>query len=353
MIKRGIGAYLLAMAAGVASADNVVFKNGDHLTGTIEEISDTQVIFTSPTVGRLTLARDTVKTLQSDKPVTVVRTAATGPATTQKRYINPDASGTGWRETESPAAATPPAVAQVPMAPPAAEPGKIPGRFTRMLYLGPAWKNEFAVGYSGTNGNDDTSNFTASLKLNYDKEPHEMNFGLEGHYAMSNGTQTDGLFRQTAVYRYNFNQRWFWFVDDEYRYDAIKGLSAALTAATGPGYYLIRNPKLKVDLRAGPGIFYQRQFDGDESVDPSAEVGLRASYKINSHLDLSHETTYNVALSDDKEFIIKTDTAVNYKLDIERGLGLKLAFQDEYDGQPSSGKQHNDSRIILALTLGF
>ncbi len=351
MIKNTLVAWVFAVAVGAAWADVVTFKNGDHLTGAIEQITDTQVIFVSPAVGRITLDRSAIQTLHSENQVTITQTTATGP-TTRKAYVAPAQTGIGWNETDQrQAAPISAATAPIPQAKPAA-PAK-DNRFTRYLYLGPNWNNQLALGYSGTTGNDESSAFNASVKLHYKKDKNELTMLAEGVHAVSNSDQTQGFARHNAVFRHDLKGRWFWFADDDVRYDGVKGISLAANAATGPGYYLFKGDKFNMDLRAGPGIFYQRRFDEDSTFAPSVEVGLRLSYKVNDRFELSNETTYTAAMTEHNDFTIVSETAAKFKLDLESGLGFKLAFQDQYDSQPSDGKDANDTRLIAALTLDF
>ena len=83
------------------------------------------------------------------------------------------------------------------------------------------------------------------------------------------------------------------------------------------------------------------------------EAGLRFEYVFNERVSFSEEATYTQSLTDFDIWNLHSETALNIKLDIERGLGLKLAFDDDYANQTSVGTQNNDTRLSLALTLDF
>jgi hypothetical protein len=38
---------------------------------------------------------------------------------------------------------------------------------------------------------------------------------------------------------------------------------------------------------------------------------------------------------------------------VESGLGLKFAFDDDYNKHSSTGRKNNDTRLMLSLTLDF
>ena len=326
-------ALALLWASQLAVADTVSLNNGDKITGTIQEINPTSVIVQTPYAGRMTIDRTAVKTLQSEKTVSI--TSASGPK--QDRYVSPAPGDKGWVET----------AAFVPPPPPA------PARHTSYLDLGPNWKNQLALGVSNTTGNDETTTFAGELSFHYEKKPDELSLKFLGAYGMSNGSQNAGLFAQTAVYRHMIDDRLFLYVDDDVRYDAIKGISLQATATGGLGYKLFDQEKFKLDVRGGPGATYQKTFDGRENIAAAAEAGLRLQYIINERVNLTHEDTYTTSLCDFDMWRIHSETALNIKLDLERGLGLKLAFYDDYENQVSAGRKNNDTRLMLSLTLDF
>ncbi|HEY4328278.1 MAG TPA: DUF481 domain-containing protein [Phycisphaerae bacterium] len=328
--------YLLALLAlGAASsvqADTVALGNGDKITGTILEVNPTSVVVQTPYAGKLTIDRAAVKTMQSEKAV-----AVTTPAGTEQKYLSPVPAGTGWNET----------VTYVPPPPVG------PVRHTSYLYLGPDWKNQLAIGITNTAGNDDTTTIAGSLNFHYTHKPDELTLKFEGAYGMSNGSQTAGLFAETAVYRHDLTPKVYAYLDDDVRYDAVKGISLQATGTGGLGYKLIDEDKLKLDLRGGPGVTYLRTFDGTSNVAPAAEAGLRLQYIVNDHINITHEDTYTTSLTDVNFWRIHSESAVNVKLDLESGLGLKFAFNDDYENHPATGRKNNDTRLMLSLTLDF
>jgi len=327
---------LVSLTGSVALADTITLSNGDKITGTIDELNPKSVIVITPYAGKITIDRLSVKTLESKKAVPVV----TPQGERSEMYLTPLAAGTGWRQTPI---ALPP--------PPAPPPG--PPRHSSYLYFGPDWKNQATLGAVNTTGNDNTTAVNAGLNFHYLHKPSELTINFQGLYGTSNGQQTQSLADQNAVYRRELTNRWYLYADDDVRYDGIKGISLQASVSAGPGYYFFRGEKFNVDLRGGPGVTYQKYFDSQENTSVSAEVGLRISYIINDHLNATDETIYTTAVTDPANWRLHSETALNYKLDLESGLGLKLAFNDDYDNQPSTGFKNNDTRLTVALTLDF
>lgn len=329
-------ALALLWVSQVAIADTISLNNGDKITGTIAELNPTSVIVQTPYAGRMTIDRTAVKTLQSEKAVSI--TAALGAK--QDRDVSPGPGEKGWVET----------TAFVPPPPPAPA---TPPRHTSYLDLGPHWKNQLSIGAANTTGNDQTTTFAGEVDFHYDKKSDELTLKFLGAYGKSNGAQNAGLLAQTAVYRHILNERLFTYVDDDVRYDAIKGISLQATATGGLGYNVFNGEKFKLDVRGGPGVTYLRTFDDNTNTALAAEAGLRIQYIINERATATHETTYVTSLSDLAYWRIHSETALNFKLDLERGLGLKLSYNDDYENHPASGRKNNDTRLMLSLTLDF
>jgi putative salt-induced outer membrane protein YdiY len=332
-MRQILAAVLVAGLAPVAFADTVSLNNGDKITGTILEVTSASVVVQTPYAGKLTIELPAVKTMQSEKAVSVADAAGAK----QQQFVSPTPDGKTWQKT----------AAYVPPPPPA------PARFTNYLDLGPGWKNQLSIGASNTAGNDETTTFAGALNFHYTKKPDEITLKFEGAYGMSNGAQNAGLFSQTAVWRHDLADRLFGYVGDDVRYDAIKGISLQGTATVGLGYKLVDEDKLKIDVRGGPGITYQRTFDGTTNTSAAAEAGFRLQYIFNERTSLTHEDTYITSLDDFKMWRIHSETALNFKLDLESGLGLKFGFNDDYENEPAAGRKNNDTRLMLSLTLDF
>ncbi len=355
-------ATLTALASLPAFADTVTLRNGDQLTGSINEVSPAHVIVTTPYAGKLTIDRAAVRTLQSDTAVSVLRPDGSSElrylSPTTQPVIAPDSTAAtqtaaaGWRETEAPV----PPVAGSPVATALPAPIKTdapPKRFSQYFDFGPDWKNTLALGAANSSGNDESTSVNGSLSLHYQKKADELSIKFESLYGTSQGQQTAGLLAQNTIYRHDLTSRWYSYASDDLRYDEIKGISLQAQGSGGVGYYVFKSDRFKLDVRSGPGVQYLKTFDGRSAVAPSAEAGIRIAYVVNDHLTATHETTYTTSLFDSEVWRVHSESALNYKLDVERGMGLKFAYNDDFENRPSANRQKNDSRVSLSLTLDF
>jgi putative salt-induced outer membrane protein YdiY len=352
----------LALAAAVAAAaltpaaaaDTLVLKSGDTFSGTIQKVSPETVEVDTAFAGKLTVKRDTIKTMRSEDRVTIVDPAGA----VRRAFLAPVAEGPGWREQDAVAPLPPP---PPPPAPPvAAAPPKVYDLNLESYWLpvGPHWKNQFALGVVNTTGNSDSTDLAAELNFTFNDKPWEITFKIGGNYDTTDGKQTAGKFYYDSVYRRTFPEfdkqdRWYAFFEDHDLYDAIKQISYRSTLGFGVGYFFFKDEKgLTLDLRAGPAYVCEKYFSGDSESAMSALAGLRAVYVLNERTSLSEEALYTVSLQDANHYQLTSETALNFKLpEIARGVGLKVAFRDDYENV-SAGKR-NDTRATLALTLDF
>jgi len=72
-LKRSLVVFSAILAMGfVASADSVVMKNGDHLTGIVEVSDGKNVTLKTDYAGEIQIAWASISEIKSDKPIYVV-----------------------------------------------------------------------------------------------------------------------------------------------------------------------------------------------------------------------------------------------------------------------------------------
>ncbi len=357
--RSAVFAMALVAASTVCTfGDNVVLKSGDTLSGTIVSIGPETIDLSTSFAGMIKIKRETVKSLRSDAKVTVINPQGESHAA----YVSPVEGAAGWQET--PAAVPVTAVAVVPPPPPSApapEPAKVYNLNLEPYWLpiGPDWKNQLVLGVTTTSGNTNSTTVAAGASFAYNTKPQEFTLKLGTNYEMTNDVQTAGQAYMDAIYRRSFPQwdkseGWYAFAENHELYDAIKGISLRSTTAFGPGYFLVKQPNIKVDVRTGPAYVYERFFNGDTNSDLSGLAGLRIEYVVNARSTLSENALYTVATNDTTRYQITSDTAFDVKLpELARGMGLKFDFRDDYDNTAVDGNKQNDTRFTLALTLDF
>ncbi len=357
-MRRGttIVALAIAVTCTAAEADTIVLKSGESFSGTITQITPDSIDVTTSFAGLIHVKPDMVKSLRSDAKVTIV-SGETAHAAFVAPVAEPAAGTKGWHEVEAAA----PAVAAAPATAPAVVPEKLYTVDLEKYFLpvGPHWKDELTLGVVNTTGNTSQSSFSGALDLNYKDTPNELALKLGGIYETTEGKQTAGQAYFDAVYRrtlveWDKTERWYAYAENHELYDAVKAISYRITNSFGLGYYLIKNDKVTLDLRAGPAYVCQKFFSGDSESDISGLAGLRITYTVDDRTSNTEDALYTTSLQDGRIYQLTSETAVKYKLpEIAHDLGLKLAFRDDYDNATSGNTKNNDTRFTLALTFDF
>ena len=66
-----ISLFCIVFFANAVNADEIVFTNGDRLTGKINHAVDGKMVFTSDLAGKVTVEMTKIKTFSTDEAVTV------------------------------------------------------------------------------------------------------------------------------------------------------------------------------------------------------------------------------------------------------------------------------------------
>ncbi|MGC8553383.1 MAG: DUF481 domain-containing protein [Phycisphaerae bacterium] len=349
-------ALAVGAAAQLSRADTITLSNGDRLSGSIDRITPTLVILDTNYGGVITLERSAVAAMVSVKPVQIVD--ANG--TSHEAFVAPTANHKGWVETQ----VAPPADALVlpagaPATPP--PPVKAPAPAQPISLFGPYWDNSLTLGLTNLTGNTEQTEFAGNVNFHYKHVLNELGINFAGAYGTTNGVQDNGSFAGNAIYRRELpswwpKNHWYAFVESNNLYDEIKGISFRTQDIVGLGYYLISTKKLEVDVRAGPGVLYERFFHGGDITAPIAAEGLRAVYKLNTRVTLSENLLATQSLEyPSRDYQFTTITAANLAIpEVMRGLSLTASFEDDYDNSAlETGKKPNDTRTLVGLTLGF
>ncbi|MDD4103341.1 MAG: hypothetical protein PHU80_12025, partial [Kiritimatiellae bacterium] len=67
-----VSAIMTAFTFG-AFGDEVIFKSGDRLTGTVKSVADGKMLFDSKVAGALTLKTEEIETFSTEAPIEIVK----------------------------------------------------------------------------------------------------------------------------------------------------------------------------------------------------------------------------------------------------------------------------------------
>lgn len=318
-------ACLLSLLAAGASAQRVELHNGDTLTGEIVRQSDTHLTIKHGVIGEITIEKKQIKQ---------IITANATPADTQ---------------------------AQTPAAKPPADPAAVKNKAKQQAAKGDAksnallsgWKSKLTLGINGASGNTDRQNYIAGFKSRYEDGRDRWLINSRWFYAFSDGEQTQN--NLSADLTRDWLQKdspWFFFLKASYRYDAMRSWEHRTSGFGGGGYTIAKTDDFELNTRLGFGGTYEHG-DINEFTPEALFGGSVMNWDITERATLSGETTYFPSLDESGEFRVENSLEWRYKLDLMRGLSLKIGIENEYDSRTTNDNENNELLYFGALVFDF
>lgn len=223
---------------------------------------------------------------------------------------------------ETPAAA-PPADAEVPAETPAV-----------------VWENRFEAGLTGSEGNNQTVNFSALLSLQRTTSRDEILSLTTYRYAQADREDTANRFDSLLRYDWRFAEGspWSLFGQGQFEYDEFQDWDWRLSLFGGVGYRLIENDTTTLRLRAGAGA--SREYGGgNDEWEPEGLLGFDLTHQLAKNQRIAAYGTVFPSFDDAGEFRSVAGAAYEIDLTDNGDLALRLGAEHRYDTQPGDAKR--------------
>ena len=312
--------------------DEVVFKNGDRLTGTVVSAEGGKLKLKSAVAGTVDVDLADVKTFATDKPVTLKLSdgtvvsrplvAATQPG---QVAVKPDAAADAGGQ--------------------AATGRVVPLTAIRTINAKDTWTGSLVAGALVTRGNSDTDAFNFSGDATLRREDDRLN--LNGQYLFGRQRDADtgakttstNNWRVGAKYDYFFSKQFYGFASGTVERDRIAELSLRLTPAVGAGYQWIERPDFNLSTEGGVAFIHE-EFDNDGTND---SVSLKLAYHIDKKLregiKAFHNMTFFPAVQDINDYYFLTDAGL--RVDLTSG-SPEFKVERKYDATPAPDASRSD-----------
>jgi putative salt-induced outer membrane protein YdiY len=303
MIRRpALAAAVLAFAAAAAAADEVTPQSGDVLKGKVVERTEVRVVLDHPTLGKITLPGEKVKSVRL--------------------------------EGEPP----PP-----PPAPPKEEPRLV---------------NKLEVGLNGSEGNTESFGFIAGLGSDYRTEGHVWRFESRFFYKEVDGDATDNRFHALLRKDWTFEKdsRYSFFAEGRYDRDQFQQWNQRGTVAGGVAYKFVMQEDLFVGFRVGGAATKEWGLEGpgqDDDVRPEGLLGLEAKWTVDRGTEIAVQSTYYPDLSDAGEYRVLSSAGISLRLDEKGTMSFRAGAEHEYDTHREDPFERTDVRYFALLILEF
>lgn len=309
-------ALVVPLCCGTLLADTVELVTGDLLHGTVAQHDETIVVIEHPVLGRIELPADQVKAvmLASDAPT-------------------PDA-------------------AEVPAVPAAAVAEAAPAPHPLSNKLLPGWDKHFELGFTGTDGNTQTSSVSVGFAALRENDEERTKLALSVFRNEDDGTRTRNEATGELLHDWLMpGSPWFKFINAKLEYDEFRDWETRASAFVGVGKQIIDSDKDSLIGRAGIGGSYEYGTVNEPVLE--ALLGLEWVHTISDKQTLSAYVTFFPDLDEFGESRTLAGAAWTIAIDEADGLSLKLGIDNEYESTTEGTAKHNDVKYYGALVFDF
>lgn len=323
-------------------ADQVQLANGDTLTGEVIAQTEQGVILKHPALGTLAIGADRVKAVTiGDVPTTADK--PTAPAAAQAKPAT--------KPTAKPA--TPLEKAKADALKKQAQAAAKDQHATTLDWFLAEWKSKLTLGINGAGGNTDRQNYIVKLDTKFEDGRDRWTANTRWFYGVANSNVTQNQFETNLTKDWlKEDSPWFFFLKGQYRYDAKRNWENRTSAFGGGGYTLAKTDDIELNTRLGFGGTYEYG-DINEFTPEAMFGGSVVQWQVNERAAIAGEATYYPSLEDGSNFRVETKLEWLYKLDMAKGLSLKVGVENEYDSSTPNDAGNNDVNYYGALVLSF
>jgi putative salt-induced outer membrane protein YdiY len=338
----------LFTASAATRADEVLFKNGDRLTGTIVTAEGGKLTIKTAVAGEIKVDLKDVQTFRTDQPIDL----QLSDGSTIKDKVTP-ATRPGVVETAGTGTVQPPGAATTAPAP------SQPVALADVKKINPppvAWTGSIRAGGLLTRGNSDTDNLNigadAIRRTDDDRTSVAAGyfFGREKVSGQPKETTTNNWFAQ-GKYDYFFAPKWYAYGLMRVEQDEIADLNLRLTPGVGVGYQWIEEPDFKLSTEGGLTWVYENYSNDGTNEHIAARLAYHVEKKINNRVALFHNLEYLPSVEDLNDFNINADAGMRVSLTQRMFSELKAEWR--HDQTPAPGKAKDDVRYIMSLGWTF
>jgi len=332
---------VLGLLLSSVNGDELLFRNGDRLTGTIVKMDGGKLVFAAKVAGEVTVDLADIKTFSSEKPLVLHFTDQT--------VINQRADPAG----DGSFAITQEGVLQAQVF-----------SLTSLAAINPPppppiqWHGSVTAGAILTRGNSRTDSvnvgFEAARRTDTDRLSLQGGYllGRQEDKATGNEITTQDTWNVAGKYDYFFSKKLFGYATVKMERDRVARLDLRLTPGLGVGYQWLESPAANFATEAGATWVTEHYLDPDETRD---HMAIRLAYhfdkKINDKLKLVNNVEFLPSLEKLDSYLINADLGL--RADLVKTLFGEVKIVYNYNSQPAPNTEKEDIKYILSLGWGF
>lgn len=332
-----VAAWCLATASA-AAADEILFLNGDRLSGKIVEAAAGKLKIKTETAGEVTVDLAKVKTFSTDEPIAI----RFGDGTVIRSKVTAGADGT---------------IAAVGV--PGAAPHPVALKDVRQINPpGPQWKGSVSANGLVTTGNSETTSIGIAADAVRRAERDRITLGAGYLYGRQRSPDTDEE-ETTVDNMFGFAKYDYFLLEKLYVYgsvraerDRIADLDLRFVPSVGLGYQWFEGPTFNLSTEAGPAWIYEDYRRQDSTSHFGARLAYHVDYRPHQRILLFHNLEWLPSFEDPVgNYNLNTDAGV--RATIVGGLFSEVKVELRHDSTPAPGRDDTDMRYLMAVGWTF
>lgn len=327
---------VIGLCAPPLQADEVVFNNGDRLTGKVVSAMDGKLKIRTAVAGTVEVSLTDVKTFSTDGPILLRLKDGT--------VINQQVAAAEQ-------------AGQIAVQPGAIAAQELPIASIRSINVNEAWSGSVVAGALFTRGNSDTDAFNLSAdairRTNVDR------LNLEGQYLFARQRDQDTGVKSTSADSWRLGAKYDRFLTEKFyafasigvEKDRIAGLNMRLTPAIGVGYQWVERPDLNFSTEAGLAWVLEDYEDEGNSENVSLKLAYHVDRTIRENISVFHNLAFYPSIENISDYYLLTDAGI--RADLTDHFFTEFKVELKHDGTPAQDSSRSDLRYIVGVGWKF
>jgi len=331
--------------APLVSADEVVLKNGNHLTGSIVKLDDNKLILKTDFADDINIKWDAVSSFSAEQPVVIETADRKIRATTVTRK---DGS--------------------IELTPPSGQPVTLQATDVKTLRssaeeatyeqtlregLLAGWAGGANLGLALARGNSQSLSFSTGMNLARTTTTDKITMYSTSVYTKDDilNSVTSNAIQGGIRYDHNLTKKVFAYVSGDFEYNDLQKLDIRSVIGGGLGYHAINGPRTTLDLLAGLAWTHEKYGTGLVNNIFAPSFGEDLTTKLSSRTLFTQSAFFYpyVTGSQSGNYRFTFDSGISTK--ISRWFSWQTTISDHYVSNPLAGTKGND--LLLSTGLGI
>ena len=334
---------ILSVSSTMCMADEIMFLNGDRLTGKLLNIKNTNVTFKPELMGTITFDISKIDSISMDEPVKINFDDGTAITTTAVAFKDDKVSIKGF-ETGAVINVVPQEVFSV------SKPGA-----SRVAN----WTGSISGGFTKTDNDEETLTFNSILNLKRRSPKHRLLMrGVlfleqEKNSETRRDETTEENYTADMRYDYFFTKKYFWFASENYKRDIINDLDYRFITGSGLGYQWLDTATKQLDIIGG-FAYTTEQYSSNNIKEDNSYLsylfGVTLDCELWDKLTVNLDATITPNVEDPSEYIARGFGGI--KLMVTKKLFVNFNTIFEYNSKTKRADS-TDTKFLLGFGWDF